>query len=177
MNRLEVIFYSVSTIFQVAAMVFTALMIYAKGDRRPWVMLFIAMAVMLLQRLVAIVRGGGPPTADYVFFSSILSIAVSLLLFLALFFVRQLSRSEQQSAEMALRRSAERDDARARLSAAMQAAEVMIGRACARRWRPRWRAMRRPTRRNIASPSRMVPGAGSARAAASTATLSVRPSA
>jgi PAS domain S-box-containing protein len=124
MNRLEVIFYSVSTIFQVAAMVFTALMIYAKGDRRPWVMLFIAMAVMLLQRLVAIVRGGGPPTADYVFFSSILSIAVSLLLFLALFFVRQLSRSEQQSAEMALRRSAERDDARARLSAAMQAAEV-----------------------------------------------------
>jgi PAS domain S-box-containing protein len=82
------------------------------------------MAVMLLQRIFAIMRGGGPPTADYVFISSWLSVVVSLLLFGALFFVRQLSRAEQRSAAMAQVSGAERDDARVRLSAAMQAAEV-----------------------------------------------------
>jgi hypothetical protein len=123
-DHLEVMFYWMATLFQVAAMVFTAMMIYAKGDRRPWVMLFVAMAVMLLQRIFPILRGGGPPTADFVFISSQLSVLVSLLLFGALFFVRQLSRAEQKSAAMAQVSGAERDDARARLSAAMQAAEV-----------------------------------------------------
>jgi PAS domain S-box-containing protein len=124
MNHLEVIFYWMASIFQVAAMVFTSLMIRAKGDKRPWIMLFAAMSVMLFQRIMAILRGGGPPTAEYVFYSSGLAVGVSLLLFGSLFFVRQLSRAERRSADMALRRGAERDDARTRLSAAMQAAEV-----------------------------------------------------
>jgi PAS domain S-box-containing protein len=123
-NQIEVIFYSVSTIFQVAAMVFTALMIRGKGDRRPWVLLFLAMGVMLVLRVLAIVRGGGPPTALFQFGSSFCSVAVSLLLFGSLFYIRQLSVAERQSAAIATRRGVERDDARVRLSAAMQAAEV-----------------------------------------------------
>jgi PAS domain S-box-containing protein len=51
-------------------------------------------------------------------------VAVSMLLFGALFFVRQLSRAERQNAAIAQRRGDERDDARTRLAAAMQAAEV-----------------------------------------------------
>jgi PAS domain S-box-containing protein len=124
MNRLEVIFYCLSTIFQAAAMVFTALMIRAKGDRRPWIMLFTAMAVMLTQRILAIARGGGPPAPMHQFISSWLAVGVSALLFGTLFYVRQLSLSQRQSADIATRRGVERDDARVRLSAAMQAAEV-----------------------------------------------------
>jgi PAS domain S-box-containing protein len=124
MNSREVIFYSIATIFQVAAMVFAFMMILSKGDRRPWVMLFAAMAVMLVQRIMAIARGGGPPTPEYVYISSQVSVAISLLLFGSLFFIRHLAKSERLSADIARRRSAERDDARTRLAAAMQAAEV-----------------------------------------------------
>jgi hypothetical protein len=124
MNHLEVVLYVISTIFQVAAMVFAALMIMVKGDRRPWVMLFAAMAVMLVLRVMAIGRGGGPPSVVVAFMGSTASVATSLLLFGSLFYVRQLSLAERRSSDTAVRHGAERDDARTRLAAAMQAADV-----------------------------------------------------
>jgi len=124
MNHLEFILYTVASVFQFAALVFAALMIMAKGDKRPWIMLFVAMGVMLVLRVLTVARGGGLPTPFFHFVSAFCSVAVSFLLFGCLFFVRQLSRAERQSAAMAMRRGAERDDARTRLAAAMQAAEV-----------------------------------------------------
>jgi PAS domain S-box-containing protein len=124
MNQLEVIYYTIAAVFQMAAMVFAASMLWDKGDRRPWLILFLAMAIMLIQRFVAIARGGGPASADYAFVSAHLAAAVSILLFGSMFFVRQLSIAERRSAVMAQRHGAERDDARVRLAAAMQAAEV-----------------------------------------------------
>jgi PAS domain S-box-containing protein len=81
-----------AAIFQLAAMVFAVKMILEVRDRRPWVVLFAALAIMFVLRclyIVGIKQLGHlqPP----------LAVLLSLLLFIALFYIRQIAVAERES--------------------------------------------------------------------------------
>jgi PAS domain S-box-containing protein len=83
----------IAAVFQLAAMVFAVKMTLEVRDRRPWILLFAAMAVMFVIRILRIIFKNEVIEA----FSPYTATTVSLLLFISLFYIRKLSISERES--------------------------------------------------------------------------------
>ena len=90
---LENIMFFLAAAFQLAAMIFTAKMMLEVKDRRPWILLFFAMAIMFVLRCLAIFlpysarQHIGPYSAP----------SISILLFISLFSMRRIALAERDS--------------------------------------------------------------------------------
>jgi PAS domain S-box-containing protein len=85
--------YWIAAAFQLAAMLFAAKMSREVKDRRPWYVLFAAMLIMFSVRLATSILGR--PALEHVapFSANI----ISLLLFVALFYIRKIAIAERES--------------------------------------------------------------------------------
>jgi len=93
MARVDDIVYYIATAFQLAAMAFAVKISLEVKDRRPWLVLFAALMSMFAVRCLRILLGAA--AIEHIApFSAFL---VSILLFVALFFIRRLATDERES--------------------------------------------------------------------------------
>jgi PAS domain S-box-containing protein len=85
--------FDLSAALQLAAVVFVLLMARTASDKRPWLVLGVALSVMFVQRILANLLPGQTRLA----IGPILAPTVSTLLFFSLFFIRRLAISERDS--------------------------------------------------------------------------------
>ena len=114
MDRLDTTLYFVSAVLQLAAMVFAVRMSKEVADRRPWLMLFAALAVMFGARILAL----SVPLQIRQHLGPFIAVVISLLLLVALFAIRRvaiaerLSRLSAATSAAALSKPARRADVR-----------------------------------------------------------------
>jgi PAS domain S-box-containing protein len=90
--------YIVSAAFQLAAMVFAVKMILETRDRRPWIVLFIALAFQFALRCLRLLAIGHVVSVDVLNrVTPASALALSVLLFIAMFFIRQIALAERDS--------------------------------------------------------------------------------
>jgi len=91
--QLGQISYVIASVFQVAAMIFAARMALDVKDRRPWLVLLAALTIMFLFRAMVVVFGPKPLEP----YSPIAASAISVLLFVSLFYIRTISIAKRES--------------------------------------------------------------------------------
>jgi PAS domain S-box-containing protein len=106
MQEVDPILYIVSSILQLAAMVFAIRMTREVNDKRPWLVLFTALLFMFVFRLTAFFL---PPMLRQ-HISPIISLPVSLLLFISLFSIRNIAASERMNKAAAAMNATQRDE-------------------------------------------------------------------
>jgi PAS domain S-box-containing protein len=106
MDRLDTTVYFLSAILQLAAMAFALRMAREAQPRPPWLLLFAALAVMFVGRILALYV----PLEIRQHFTPFISAAISSLLLIALFAIRRVTVAERQSKAAAARSAAERDE-------------------------------------------------------------------
>ena len=119
--------YAVSTVVQIAAMVFALRTSRGASDPRPWRILLGALAVMFSYRILHLLQSN-----NFVHLSNetaanltpLVGLTTSLLLMASLSSIRRLEAAERASRREADQRGIERDDALGRLDAAMESGEV-----------------------------------------------------
>ena len=119
--------YAVSTVVQVAAMLFALRTSRGASDPRPWRILLAALGVMFSYRILAILQNNRivPLSRDTMAtFGPLVGLITSLLLVASLSSIRRLEEAERASRREADERGIERDDALGRLDAAMESGEV-----------------------------------------------------
>jgi PAS domain S-box-containing protein len=92
---LETALYFAAGAFQLAAMVFTLLMIRVQKKRRPWQILFAALFCMFVFRMIALYLVGSAAPWWRGPFNSAGAMIISILLFASLFSLRKLARAER----------------------------------------------------------------------------------
>ncbi len=105
MDRLDTTVYFISAVLQLAAMVFAIRMSMEVTDRRPWLVLFAALAVMFAARILAL----SVPLQVRQHLNPFIAVAISLLLLIALFAIRRVATAERLSRLSAATNAAERD--------------------------------------------------------------------
>jgi PAS domain S-box-containing protein len=85
--------YTIAACFQFAAVVFAIRMILEVKDRRPWIVLLTALAIMLFFRILVMFIGP-KPLEGYI---APVSAFISILLFVSLFFIRTIAVAERES--------------------------------------------------------------------------------
>ena len=93
MSRFDTAMFVFAAVCQLAAMAFAVKMILDVKDRRPWVCLLAALAVMFVLRCFALVLS----TQTRLLISPISAPLVSLLLFISLFYIRKVAIAERES--------------------------------------------------------------------------------
>jgi signal transduction histidine kinase/ActR/RegA family two-component response regulator len=93
MAHLEEVLYLVAAVLQLAAMFFAVRMAREVNDRRPWLVLFLALFIMFAFRVVAMFVAA--PTRQH--FGPYLSVPISSLLLLSLFYIRKVALAERES--------------------------------------------------------------------------------
>ncbi len=106
MSNYDTICYIVGAILQLATMAYTARMAREVTDRRPWLFLFTALTIMLAFRIVSLFIS--PETRQLA--GPTLSVFISALLFITIFFLRRIAIAERESRAEAHLRTAERDE-------------------------------------------------------------------
>jgi PAS domain S-box-containing protein len=106
MDQVETYCYIVAAVLQLAALVFAAKMAREVSDRRPWLFLSAALFIMFAYRVVASLISAGARQKAGPF----LSISISFLLFVSLFYIRRIAVAERESRAVAKLRTAERDE-------------------------------------------------------------------
>jgi PAS domain S-box-containing protein len=97
--------YILSSLFQIAAIVYALKMIRRASVRGPWLLLLIALAIMLAYRITAIFISPDNPVMDVA--GAMASLPISILLFASLFAIRKISDA-QASADAARGQSEQR---------------------------------------------------------------------
>lgn len=105
MDRLDYTLYTVSAVLQLAAMIFAIRMSLQVADRRPWLVLLAALAVMFGGRLLAV----EVPLQQRQHIGPFIAVFTSLLLLIALFAIQRVAISERLSRLTAAANAAERD--------------------------------------------------------------------
>jgi PAS domain S-box-containing protein len=85
--------YVIASLFQLAAMIFAVRMVVEVKDRRPWLLLLGALAIMFFFRILRMVFGANPLEH----YTPLTATAVSGLLFISLFYIRSIAVSERES--------------------------------------------------------------------------------
>jgi PAS domain S-box-containing protein len=91
--QVDQIEYVLAAVFQMAAMIFALRMALEVQDRRPWLLLFAAMTIMFVFRATRIIFGVNP-LENYL---PLTSIVISILLFIAMFYIRTISVAQRES--------------------------------------------------------------------------------
>src|SRR5579872_2433700 len=105
MDRLDTAMYFLSALLQLAAMVFAIRMSREVIDRRPWMVMLAALAVMFGARILAL----AVPISMRQHVTPFIAVAISLLLLIALFAIRRVAVAERLSRLSAATSAAERD--------------------------------------------------------------------
>ena len=106
MDRLDQTLFFFSAILQLAAIVFALLMARQVNDRRPWLLLMVALLVMFIARILAMTV----PSSIRDHISPFNACIISLLLLIALFAIRRVAIAERLSNAAATQSAAERDE-------------------------------------------------------------------
>jgi PAS domain S-box-containing protein len=106
MEHVDTVLYVLAALLQLAAMAYAIRVARDVSDKRPWLVLFAALFVMFGFRVLALFVS--PQVRQHL--TPWLSVPISFLMFVALFFVRQVALAERQSKAIADRRTAERDE-------------------------------------------------------------------
>jgi PAS domain S-box-containing protein len=85
----------VSASLQLVALIFAARVITEVKDRRPWFVLFAALAVMFVFRCLALVFRKNPEILQH--YQPFSALAVSILLLISLFYIRRIAIAERES--------------------------------------------------------------------------------
>jgi PAS domain S-box-containing protein len=110
MQEFDPILYIVSSILQLAAMVFAIRMTREVNDKRPWLVLFAALLIMFVFRLTGLFL---PPVLRQ-HITPVISLPVSLLLFISLFSIRNIAASERMNKTAAALNATQRDESELR---------------------------------------------------------------
>jgi PAS domain S-box-containing protein len=105
MDRLDTTVYFVSAVLQLAAMVFAIRMSMEVADRRPWLLMLLALAVMFGARILALLV----PLQIRQHLGPFIAVVISSLLLIALFAIRRVATAERLSRLSAATSAAERD--------------------------------------------------------------------
>ena len=105
MDGLNTTVFFLSAVLQLAAMVFSVWMSREVADRRPWVMMFVALAVMFGARILVLTL----PESVFREINSFVACLISLLLLIALFAMRRVAVAERLSRIASETHAAERD--------------------------------------------------------------------
>ena len=108
--------YLVSAILQLCAMIYALRMARAVPDKRPWMLLFCALLVMFGYRLAAPQMSPGFRLHS----APIVSVPISLLLFISLLSLRRVAIAERDSRAIASQRTTERDEIQNRYSSLVE---------------------------------------------------------
>ncbi len=106
MDQLDTTFYVVSATLQLAAMFFAVRVAREVSDRRPWIILFASLFLMFGFRALAPMMTPGFRQHG----GAVFSLPISLLLLIALFYIRKVAIAERESKAVAALRTAERDE-------------------------------------------------------------------
>ncbi|HEY1629037.1 MAG TPA: ATP-binding protein [Tepidisphaeraceae bacterium] len=98
--------YLLAALLQLAAMIFAIRMVREVNDRRPWYLLFAALFIMFVMRLIAIFVS----PEIRVHLGPFVALPISLLLFISLFSIRKIAATERESTLAAARNATERDE-------------------------------------------------------------------
>lgn len=101
---------SVSAVIQIAAIVLAVRMVNQANDRRPWLVMIMALGLMLVIRLLGILLGPEFRLYSGPFSATLLSI----LLLIAMIMFRTVAKAERESHALAVQRGAERDQSESR---------------------------------------------------------------
>jgi PAS domain S-box-containing protein len=105
MERLDTIVYFISAVLQFVAMVFAVRMSMEATNKRPWLVLFAALAVMFVGRILAL----SAPLQVRQHINPFIGMGISSLLLIALFAIRRAAVAERLSRAAATTSAAERD--------------------------------------------------------------------
>jgi PAS domain S-box-containing protein len=105
MDRLDNTLYFVAAVLQFAAIIFAIRMSLEVADRRPWLLMLLALAVMFGARILAL----SVPMQLRQHISPFIAPLISLLLLIALFAIRRVAMAERMSRLSAATSAAERD--------------------------------------------------------------------
>jgi PAS domain S-box-containing protein len=98
--------YVFAALLQLAAMIFAIRMAREVDDRRPWFLLFAALFIMFVMRVIAVFV---PPEIRQ-HFGPFVAVPISFLLFVSLFSIRQVAAAQRESRLAAARNATERDE-------------------------------------------------------------------
>lgn len=101
---------SFSAVIQIAAIVLAVRMVNQANDRRPWLVMIMALGLMLVIRLLGILLGPEFRLYSGPFSATLLSI----LLLIAMIMFRTVAKAERESQALAVQRGAERDQSESR---------------------------------------------------------------
>ncbi len=110
MRSMEFVLFAAAAVFQLAAMIFALLMTRIRTKQRPWQILFLALLLMFVFRVIHVisVERGWPPVGGKI--TSAAALLISILIFASLFSIRKLALAERM-AERMTRESEERERA------------------------------------------------------------------
>jgi PAS domain S-box-containing protein len=114
--------YFISAVLQLAAMVFAVRMSLEVSDRRPWLVMLLALALMFGGRILALLI----PIQVRQHFSPFIAVMISLLLLVALFAMRRVAIAERLSRLSAAASAAERDASEGRYRALVELSPDVI---------------------------------------------------
>lgn len=106
MSQYDTICYIFGAVLQLATMIYAARMAREVTDRRPWMVLLAALSIMFAFRVVSLFIS---PQSRQLAGPS-LSVAISALLFVSMYYMRQIAIAERQIRAVADQRTAERDE-------------------------------------------------------------------
>lgn len=101
---------SFSAVIQIVAIVLAVRMVNQANDRRPWLVMIMALGLMLVIRLLGILLGPEFRLYSGPFSATLLSI----LLLIAMIMFRTVAKAERESQALAVQRGAERDQSESR---------------------------------------------------------------
>lgn len=106
MRSMEFVFYITAAVFQLAAMIFALLMTRIRTKQRPWQILFLALLLMFIFRVMHVIttERGWPPISGKI--TSAAALIISVLIFASLFSIRKLALAER----LAIRRIKESEE-------------------------------------------------------------------
>jgi len=116
MPSFDTYLYLISAVLQLCAMVYALRMAREVNDKRPWMLLFSALLIMFCYRIAA------PHMSDTFRLHSapIISLPISLFLFISLLSLRRVAIAERESRQIAAQRTTERDEIQNRYSSLVE---------------------------------------------------------